>query len=255
MARKGRRAPPKRAAATATESSLAPDVDGDNSATAPLETVATSPADPGRSQLSIEPKHEDLGADGGEKMATLSDETSRATSMADDHALTKEANGAGASQKLSSDQPTQAPWQAGSLEISHFPAGFSLPPIPSTSSAVLPARTDYTPEEIAAWRERQIDAKQAEVRHGVPIFIPSSSKPELIIRLRQLTAVVDKHDDYVRELFHLDRFVTLIGFDPAVAKGPYISYDRSCLKDGVELTRCCPHSRPIRRLSTLPGQL
>lgn len=36
---------------------------------------------------------------------------------------------------------------------------------------------------------------------------------------RQLAAIVDKHDDYVRELFHLDRFVTLIGFDPAIAKG------------------------------------
>lgn len=34
---------------------------------------------------------------------------------------------------------------------------------------------------------------------------------------------MDKHDDYVRELFHLDRFVTLIGYDPAVAKGK-----RSC---------------------------
>lgn len=166
MARKGRRAPPKRAAATATEPSPAPDVDGDNSATAPLETAATSPADQGQSQLSIEPKHEDLGADDDEKMASLSDDPSRARSMADDDALTKEANGAGVSEGLSSDQPTQAPWQAGSSEISHFPAGFSLPPIPSTSSAVQPARTDYTPEEIAAWRERQIDAKQAEVRCG-----------------------------------------------------------------------------------------
>ena len=174
MARKGRRAPPKRAAATATEPSPAPDVDGDNSATAPLETVATSPADPGRSLLSIEPKHEDLGADDDEKMASLSDDLSRATSMANDHALTNEANGAGVSQEVSSNQPTQALWQAGSSEISHFPAGFSLPPIPSTSSAVLPARTDYTPEEIAAWRERQIDVKQAEVRS---IFIPVSSKP------------------------------------------------------------------------------
>lgn len=32
-------------------------------------------------------------------------------------------------------------------------------------------------------------------------------------------SIVDRHDDHVRELFHLDRFVTLLGFDPSVAKG------------------------------------
>lgn len=36
-------------------------------------------------------------------------------------------------------------------------------------------------------------------------------------------AIVDRHDDYVRELFHLDRFVTLIGFDPISAKGSFSS--------------------------------
>jgi hypothetical protein len=43
-----------------------------------------------------------------------------------------------------------------------------------------------------------------------------------------LTAIVDKHDDYVRELFHLDRFVTLIGFDPAVAKGTSACFASIC---------------------------
>ncbi|BGP37264.1 swr1 complex component [Rhodotorula kratochvilovae] len=70
----------------------------------------------------------------------------------------------------------------------------NLPPIPSTLHAQPPQRS-YTAEEIEAWRAQQVDAKQNE-----------------------LAAIVDKHDDYVRELFHLDRFVTLIGFDPAVAK-------------------------------------
>lgn len=36
--------------------------------------------------------------------------------------------------------------------------------------------------------------------------------------MSQLAEVVDEHDDLVRELFHLDRFVTLIGYDPIQAK-------------------------------------
>ncbi|BGP13320.1 hypothetical protein JCM10213_001493 [Rhodosporidiobolus nylandii] len=75
-----------------------------------------------------------------------------------------------------------------------FPPTSSAFPFASTSHAQLPART-YSEQEVQAWRDAQIDAKQAE-----------------------LAAIVDRHDDYVRELFHLDRFVTLIGFDPATAK-------------------------------------
>ncbi|GAA5916406.1 hypothetical protein JCM6882_001549 [Rhodosporidiobolus microsporus] len=70
----------------------------------------------------------------------------------------------------------------------------AFPPVASTSQLPIPSR-QYTEDEIQAWRNAQVDAKQAE-----------------------LATIVDKHDDYVRELFHLDRFVTLIGFDPAVAK-------------------------------------
>ncbi|KDE05864.1 hypothetical protein MVLG_03807 [Microbotryum lychnidis-dioicae p1A1 Lamole] len=64
-------------------------------------------------------------------------------------------------------------------------------PIASTSGA---PRT-YTEEEINAWRATEIEAKSNE-----------------------LAEIVNRHDDCVRELFHLDRFVTLVGFDPAVAK-------------------------------------
>ncbi|GAA5830909.1 hypothetical protein JCM11251_005073, partial [Rhodosporidiobolus azoricus] len=70
----------------------------------------------------------------------------------------------------------------------------AFPPVASTSQLPLPSM-QHTEEEISTWRNAQVDAKQAE-----------------------LAAIVDKHDDYVRELFHLDRFVTLIGFDPAIAK-------------------------------------
>lgn len=167
MARKGRRAPSKRAAATADEPLLTPDVGGENSTITPPETVATSSGDPEQSQLSVEPKHEDLTAEVDEKMVSLSDDPSRATSTVDDRASERPPNGDLTSQALAGDPPAQASRQTSSSEISHFPPGFSLPPIPSTSAAVLPARTDYTAEEIAAWRERQIDAKQAEVRPGV----------------------------------------------------------------------------------------
>ncbi|GAA6057722.1 hypothetical protein JCM3770_002662 [Rhodotorula araucariae] len=101
-----------------------------------------------------------------------------------------------------SPDPTQnglSTSQAGASVLAPAPATFAfvpgnLPPIPSTSQGQPPQRS-YTAEEIETWRAQQIDAKQNE-----------------------LAAIVDKHDDYVRELFHLDRFVTLIGFDPAVAK-------------------------------------
>ncbi|GAA5862566.1 hypothetical protein JCM8547_002107 [Rhodosporidiobolus lusitaniae] len=75
-----------------------------------------------------------------------------------------------------------------------IPPNFPSFPTASTSYAPLPSQT-YTDEEVQAWRDAQTNAKQAE-----------------------LSAIVDRHDDYVRELFHLDRFVSLIGFDPAVAK-------------------------------------
>lgn len=42
---------------------------------------------------------------------------------------------------------------------------------------------------------------------------------DLLTSRSQLTEIVDRHDDLVRELFHLDRFVTLVGYDPADAKG------------------------------------
>ncbi|KDQ20190.1 hypothetical protein BOTBODRAFT_27602 [Botryobasidium botryosum FD-172 SS1] len=37
-------------------------------------------------------------------------------------------------------------------------------------------------------------------------------------RRDELAGVVDRHDDLVREAFHLERFVTLVGFDPKEAK-------------------------------------
>ncbi|GAA5973715.1 hypothetical protein JCM11641_005094 [Rhodosporidiobolus odoratus] len=75
-----------------------------------------------------------------------------------------------------------------------FPPATTFAPVASTSCARA-VSIRYTEEELQTWRGAQVDAKQAE-----------------------LATIVDKHDDYVRELFHLDRFVTLIGFDPAVAK-------------------------------------
>ncbi|KAI5986891.1 hypothetical protein EDD15DRAFT_1522987 [Pisolithus albus] len=37
-------------------------------------------------------------------------------------------------------------------------------------------------------------------------------------RQQLLDQVLDKHDDLVREKFHLENFVTLLGYDPALAK-------------------------------------
>ncbi|QRV84283.1 hypothetical protein RhiJN_12299 [Ceratobasidium sp. AG-Ba] len=37
-------------------------------------------------------------------------------------------------------------------------------------------------------------------------------------RKRELDGVVDRHDSTLRELFHLNKFVTLIGYDPHIAK-------------------------------------
>ncbi|GAA5908870.1 chromatin-remodeling protein SWR1 [Sporobolomyces salmoneus] len=71
---------------------------------------------------------------------------------------------------------------------------FPTLPIPSTSQQ-LPPTGFHGPQDIESWRQAEIDKRQAEI-----------------------TAIVDRHDDHVRELFHLDRFVTLVGFDPAVAK-------------------------------------
>ncbi|KAM0787908.1 hypothetical protein ACM66B_006116 [Microbotryomycetes sp. NB124-2] len=69
-------------------------------------------------------------------------------------------------------------------------------PQPSTSTgAVYDDGRTWTRNNIQEWRNEQLSAKQAE-----------------------LASIVDKHDNLVRELFHLDRFVTLIGFDPDVAK-------------------------------------
>ncbi|KIJ66026.1 hypothetical protein HYDPIDRAFT_87154, partial [Hydnomerulius pinastri MD-312] len=34
----------------------------------------------------------------------------------------------------------------------------------------------------------------------------------------ELDGVLDRHDDMVREVFHLEKFVTLLGYDPRVAK-------------------------------------
>ncbi|CAE6457974.1 unnamed protein product [Rhizoctonia solani] len=65
---------------------------------------------------------------------------------------------------------------------------------------------------------------------------------------RQLDEVYDTHDSLLREMFHLQKFVTLIGFDPDVAKqersevweefrGPYDLWDRSASGPSSRRTR------------------
>ncbi|GAA5906550.1 hypothetical protein JCM8208_000477 [Rhodotorula glutinis] len=100
----------------------------------------------------------------------------------------------GPSQNGTGSAPAGAAFNLGGLPPLPFVSAANLPPIPSSSNAAAQSRS-YTADEIEAWRAQQVDLKQKE-----------------------LAAIVDKHDDYVRELFHLDRFVTLIGFDPNVAK-------------------------------------
>ncbi|GAA5961619.1 hypothetical protein JCM3765_002651 [Sporobolomyces pararoseus] len=77
--------------------------------------------------------------------------------------------------------------------------GNLFPPLPTfplaSTSQQPPPSAFYGPQDIERWRQDEIDRRQAEV-----------------------AAIVDRHDNHVRELFHLDRFVTLVGFDPAVAK-------------------------------------
>ena len=46
-----------------------------------------------------------------------------------------------------------------------------------------------------------------------------NSNLEMLQRKRDaLNDIVNRHDDLVRELFHLDKFVTLVSYDPKVAK-------------------------------------
>ncbi|CAE6502352.1 unnamed protein product [Rhizoctonia solani] len=65
---------------------------------------------------------------------------------------------------------------------------------------------------------------------------------------RELDEVYDRHDSLLRELFHLQKFVTLIGFDPKVAKqersevweefrGPYDLWDQSSSGPSSRRTR------------------
>ncbi|KAK4052146.1 swr1 complex component [Microbotryomycetes sp. JL201] len=69
------------------------------------------------------------------------------------------------------------------------------PQTSTSAGAVLDDGRPWTSDNIQQWRNEQVSAKEAE-----------------------LVGIVDRHDNLVRELFHLDRFVTLIGFDPDVAK-------------------------------------
>ncbi|KAI5478760.1 helicase SWR1 [Pseudohyphozyma bogoriensis] len=96
---------------------------------------------------------------------------------------------------LSAEEPTPAPVPS--------PKKVPTPPVKAPTPApptpipepVEPEVPETREEQLKEWRQKLVDARQAE-----------------------LTTIVDSHDDHVRELFHLDRFVTLIGFDPAVAK-------------------------------------
>ncbi|SCV72753.1 BQ2448_4290 [Microbotryum intermedium] len=98
-----------------------------------------------------------------------------------------------------------------------------IAPIAPTSGA---PRT-YTEDEIAAWRTTEIENKSNEVssvhdeaseRWNVELMRLMYFSRFISWATTQLAEIVNRHDDCVRELFHLDRFVTLVGFDPAVAK-------------------------------------
>lgn len=53
-----------------------------------------------------------------------------------------------------------------------------------------------------------------------PHDTPTQTKEEALEQHQQeLEQILDAHDDQVRLLFQLDRFVTLVDYDPAIAKG------------------------------------
>lgn len=167
MARKGRRAPPKRASAAPADPLPAPDSDAHISATAPLEDVATSPGEIRDPTLSTDTVLADADPVGAEK-TPVSSETAEPSPAKDPLLPSEEAAPASAPVKATpSSLEPPSPWDAAPSELLSFPAGFSLPPIPSTSTAMAgpsaPEARSYTPAEFKAWRDQQIDAKQAEV--------------------------------------------------------------------------------------------
>ncbi|KZV89961.1 hypothetical protein EXIGLDRAFT_771244 [Exidia glandulosa HHB12029] len=70
--------------------------------------------------------------------------------------------------------------------------------------------------------------KKAAASSGLKLRLPArasleervaSRKAEMVLtRQARLEQIKDEHDDMVRELFHLEKFVTLVEYDPAVAK-------------------------------------
>ncbi|BGP22345.1 swr1 complex component [Rhodotorula toruloides] len=194
MARKARRATAKAAAAEPAGPPPPADQDGEDSTTGTAEGVATTATGVGADQLldgaALNPSR---GVDGDK--SHLEGVPADASAPIELDTETGELLD-GSAAVVNGGTDTSAAAQPASVAIAPpvFASPANLPPIPSTSQQPRPER-EYTAEEVQAWREQQIDAKQA-----------------------QLTEIVDRHDDLVRELFHLDRFVTLVGYDPAVAK-------------------------------------
>ncbi|GAA6038496.1 hypothetical protein JCM8097_004595 [Rhodosporidiobolus ruineniae] len=194
MARKAARRPSK-AAAPAQDDPPPPPQDSDISTSEHAADISTPPSYPVDPQLFGGGALDPADAVDGEKSHPGEDVAMRDAAPASqlDALPVLDVNGAGSSNGAFA-------FPAGEGASTVFPpsssfASLAAAPVASTSQ-LPPAPAQYSEEQLAAWRTAQVDAKQAE-----------------------LTAIVDRHDDYVRELFHLDRFVTLIGFDPATAKG------------------------------------
>lgn len=217
MARKGRKGGARKAADSVEGAHDEPDApqpsDDSLAATAPAVDLSTAPLDSTDQHLPAETSVAESAAVDVEK-----------SGVNDRHAMdVDEAPLAGPSVEVPDGQNAAAASQlTAPSPFAGMTAPFSLanlPPIPSTSHAQLP-KQEYTLAEIEQWRTQQVDQKQNEV--SAPQRISCSFAPPAsltTVYASQLADIVDKHDDLVRELFHLDRFVTLIGFDPAVAKG------------------------------------
>ena len=78
--------------------------------------------------------------------------------------------------------------------------------------------------ELLNWRADQAEQKQSEVREAeaggcepVRRAFPTRTLTQLGNHL-QLAAIVDRHQEHICELFHMEQYVTLVDYDPETAK-------------------------------------
>ncbi|GAA6008760.1 hypothetical protein JCM11491_003425 [Sporobolomyces phaffii] len=174
---------------TSSEANLTEQEDPIPAPTEPAEDLATTPADSQATSLSNGAANIPTRGDLDEKSSTLVnvDSTGSALPLASTPALDVSPSKSSLSSLLNPD-----PSLSGSGPNPFLP---SPAPLFASTSQQGPPPTFFGPQDLEKWREYEVDKRQTEI-----------------------AAIVDRHDDNVRELFHLDRFVTLIGYDPAVAK-------------------------------------